>query len=260
MMRTLITTLTLLLFVGVTTSSTLAAKYKVTKVSNGGKITGMIHLKGSVPKPERIAVAKNPEACGTEDRMIQWVETGNGGGLQNMVVYLHKVKEGKDWPKKSGDFVIDQVKCDFKPWLQILPKGSKLTVKNSDPVLHNIHIRELKGVRPGRKYRPVKATMYNEGQPPGSGDINTEIKARMRGNLIRVNCEAHNFMFAWMFAADNPYAVYTGKDGSFTIDNIPPGKHILRAWHPTLGLKEKKLEVKAGETLSHHFTYKTKKS
>ncbi|MBC8258791.1 MAG: carboxypeptidase regulatory-like domain-containing protein [SAR324 cluster bacterium] len=236
-----------------------AKKYKVIEVKNGGSVSGSVLLKGKVPNPERIAVAKNPEACGTEDRMIKWVEAGEKGGLQNMVVYLYKVKKGKGWKNDSGTYEIDQKDCDFHPWLKIVPKGSKLIVKNSDPVLHNIHIRELKGVKPGKRYRPVKKTVYNEGQPPGSGDINTEIKTRMRGNLIRINCEAHNFMFAWMFAADHPYVVQTNADGSYSIDNIPAGKYKLRAWHPTLGLKEQKIKVAAGASVTQDFTFKGKK-
>ncbi len=174
--------------------------------------------------------------------MINWVEAGENGGLSNMVVFLHKVKKGKAWQEHSGNYDIDQKNCDFDPWIQVVPKGSGLTVKNSDPVLHNIHIRELKGVRAGKRYRPVKKTMFNEGQPPGSGDIETEIKSRIKDNFIRINCEAHNFMFAWIFAADHPYVVQTGKDGSYTIDDIPAGKYKLRAWHPTLGLQEEKLK------------------
>ncbi len=236
-----------------------AGKYKVIDVKNGGSVSGTVLLKGSAPKPERIAVAKNPDTCGTEDRLIKWVEAGDKGGLQNMVVYLYKVKKGKGWKNDSGTYEIDQKNCDFNPWLRIVPKGSKLIVKNSDPVLHNIHIRELKGVKPGKRYRPVKKTMFNEGQPPGGGDINAEIKTRMKDNFVRINCEAHNFMFAWMFAADHPYVVQTSADGSFSIGDIPAGKYKLRAWHPTLGLQQQKIKVTAGGSITHDFTFKSKK-
>lgn len=236
-----------------------AKKYKVIEVKNGGVVSGMVKLKGKLPNPERIAVAKNPEVCGADDRLIKWVEADENGGLQNMVVYLHKVKKGKAWSSQPDSYLIDQKECRFSPWIQIVPKGSKLTVQNSDSVLHNIHIRELKGVRVGKRYRPVKKTMFNEGQPPGSGDIETEIKSRIRDNFIRINCEAHNFMFAWMFAADHPYVVQTAADGSFSIDDIPAGKYKLRAWHPTLGLQEKKIKVAEGGSVSADFTFKTKK-
>lgn len=243
------------------TPSVYAAKYKVTTFSNGGSISGFATLKGTPPKDERFAVAKNPEVCGTEDRMIKWVEVGENKGLKNMIVYLHKIKEGKDWSaeEKKKTAEIDQKNCTFTPWLKAVPKGTKLKVKNSDPVLHNIHIRQLVKVRPNRSYRPIKRTLNNEGQPPGQGDIFAEIKSRMRGNFIQINCEAHNFMFAWMFAADNPYYVQTGEDGSYSIENIPPGKYKLRAWHPTLGLKEiKGFEVRAGGKMTKNFLFKSK--
>ena len=212
------------------TSTVYAAKYKVVNVSKGGSISGFVILKGVLPKPERFAIAKNPEVCGTKDRMIEWVEVGSKGGLQNMFVYLHKAKTGKDWSneEKKRSSLIDQKDCKFDPWLKALPKGSKLTWRNSDPVLHNIHLRELAGVKPDGNYRPFKKTLHNEGQPPGQGYISTEIKTRIKGDFLQINCEAHNFMFTWIFAADNPYYAQTYMDGSYSIENIPPGKYQLR--------------------------------
>ena len=239
-----------------------ASKYKVVTVSNGGSVSGKVTLQGAQPAPEKILITKNKEVCGTGNREVQWVPLGKNQGLLETVVYLKKIKKGKGWkgalPASKG--TMDQKKCLFSPWLQIVKIGAGMTIRNSDPVLHNIHIRELIGIKVG-KARGVKRTMLNEAQPGAPGDpaqdLETKIKPR-RSNFVAINCEAHNFMFAWMFAANHPYVAKTGADGSYKIDGIPPGKYTLSVWHPTLGLQEKKIKVKGGDSLSQSFSYKVK--
>ena len=52
---------------------------------------------------------------------------------------------------------------------------------------------------------------------------------------------------AWVTAVDHPYFAVTGKDGTFIIKDVPPGKYKIVALHrkgaPT-GI-EKEIEVKA---------------
>lgn len=238
------------------------AKYKVAQISNGGSISGTVLLDGVQPAPEKILITKNEDICGKGYRSVQWVPMGSNKGLQQMVVFLKKVKQGKGWDAKaiSAAPAISQKNCLFSPWIQIVRRGDELTIRNSDPVLHNIHIRELIGIKVG-KARGVKRTMLNEGQPGSpespAPDLTTKIKPR-RGNFIAINCEAHNFMFAWMFSANHPYAIVTGKKGGYRISDIPPGKYTLAAWHPTLGLQERKITVKSGGKLKQNFTYKPK--
>jgi len=47
-------------------------------------------------------------------------------------------------------------------------------------------------------------------------------------------------------------------DGSFTIDNIPPGKYNIIAWHGLLGEKKGKVTVAADSTVNIDFTFKGK--
>lgn len=240
-----------------------AKKYKVISVSDGGSISGRVSLKGKQPPPEKILITKNKDVCGSGYRALQWVPVGKNNGLQETVVYLKKIAAGKDWggPAAWGNNTISQNDCVFSPWMQIVRRGAQFTIKNADPVLHNIHIRELIGVKVGRP-RGVKRTMLNEAQPGERGalaeDLTTIIKPR-RGNYIAINCEAHNFMFAWMFAANHPYAVKTSSDGKYRIDNIPAGKYKLVAWHPTLGPQENKITVKSKKSINSDFVFKSKK-
>jgi hypothetical protein len=79
------------------------------------------------------------------------------------------------------------------------------------------------------------------------------VKVR-RANVVKIECDAHDFMHAWAFTADNPYAAVTKEDGSFSIDGLPDGDYELKAWHPVLGEKSAKVTVKGAATASFEFT------
>jgi len=229
-----------------------AAKYKEVDVADGGTISGKVSFEGALPDDavEKILITKNPEVCGTGEREVIWVDVKDGA-LRGSFVYIDKIKEGKKWPAPAGgNYLINQEKCRFKPWAQVVKPGP-VTIRNSDKgVLHNINTREMIGVEKGRV---VKRTMFNFGQPD-PGDIEQPIKPR-RSPFVSINCEAHNFMFGFMMAPPHPYAVVVGDDGSFSIDNVPPGDYTVKAWHPRLGVVKTKVSVPAKGAAEANFTF-----
>ena len=62
---------------------------------------------------------------------------------------------------EDGKYVINQKECRFQPWIRVYKRGGDLTVKNGDPVLHNINFREMIG--------KVKKTVFNVAQPGEKG-------------------------------------------------------------------------------------------
>jgi len=227
-------------------------KYKETSVADGGSVKGKVSFKGDVPSDaiENILITKNADVCGKGEREVVWVDVKDGA-LRGVFVFIDKIKEGKKWGKPEfGEYLVNQKGCRFRPWAQVVRPGPFI-IRNSDAgVLHNINARELIGVEKGRV---VKKTLFNFGQPD-PGDIKDKIKPR-RSSYIGINCEAHNFMFGYMLAPVHPYAVVVGDDGSFTIDNIPPGKYTLKAWHPRFGVKKAKITVSAKGSLDADFEF-----
>ncbi|MHA1165763.1 MAG: carboxypeptidase-like regulatory domain-containing protein [Alphaproteobacteria bacterium] len=227
-------------------------KYKEVDVTDGGAVKGKVTFKGDAPADaiENILITKNEDVCGKGEREVVWVDVKDGA-LRGVFVFISKIKEGKKWAKPEfGEYLVNQKGCRFRPWAQVVRPGP-FVIRNSDAgVLHNINARELIGVEKGRV---VKKTLFNFGQPD-PGDIKDKIKPR-RSSYIGINCEAHNFMFGYMLAPVHPYAVVVGDDGSFSIDNIPPGKYTLKAWHPRFGVKKAKIEVSAKGSLDVNFEF-----
>ena len=62
---------------------------------------------------------------------------------------------------------------------------------------------------------------------------------------IKLTCDVHKWMGAWIIVRDNPYFALTGEDGTFEITEIPPGSYTMVIWHESLERIEKKVELGA---------------
>jgi hypothetical protein len=206
------------------------AEYTEAPVTNGGSIAGKVTYDGTPPKPETIAVTQDPDTCGKTRLEDAW-SVGADGAVANVVVYLVDIKAGKkmDFPAQP---VIDQKGCHYEPHVQIIAKGSELQVKNSDPILHNIH-----------SYLGTN-TVLNLAEPKQGMVIAKKIT---KAGGMTLKCDIHSFMRGAIFTAETPYAVLTGKDGTFEIKDVPPGTYEIATFHEVASPKSATVTVKTGE-------------
>ena len=222
-----------------------ATPYSEGTVTGGGTINGKVRFAGTVPAPENMAINKDMEICGGDHRVHQTVKV-EAGGLGEVVVALKGIKQGKAWDPDLASASLLQEKCEFLPYMQIMKKGTELQVKNGDDVSHNIHTYELIG--------RARVSQFNVQQPAGS-TFSKSIKMR-RGNVIRMECDQHDFMIGWAYIPDNPYYAVVATDGSFSIPDVPAGTYEVEAWHPYLGVQKSSATVEAGGTVALDFEFK----
>ncbi len=222
-----------------------AAKYKEIEVSNGGTLFGKVEVDVAKAESEGFLISKDPEVCGTGERAVDWVRT-NGGALLDTVVYIDEIDAGKAFPEESKKVMIDQKKCKFLPYLSTMANGGNLEAVNSDSVTHNIHTYELIG--------RARRSVINVSQSEQGNKINKMIKLR-KGVAMKVECDVHNFMHAFVFVAGNPYYAVVNDKGEFTIEGVPAGKYTVKSWHGRLGDKEMEVEVSAGGKAEAKFAY-----
>ncbi len=206
--------------------------YEVVAVSEGGIIEGRVTYEGRVPI-KRIIPTKDKEVCG-EPRDQAEIRVGKDKGVQDAVVYLKGVTKGKDWGAPDQVPVLDNKSCQFVPAIQVIRVGP-IAIHNSDPVLHNT--RAFYGRR----------TAFNVALPNLGDQVTQELP---RPGMVRVECDAHGWMLAHVFVADNPYYALTGEDGGFRITDIPPGDYSLVATQSYTGDNETPVSLKGGETLT----------
>ena len=223
--------LALVFLVGVFPSPALS--YEEMQVTNGGAIRGTVIYAGEVPM-RKIIPTKDQQVCGGI-REVPQVLVGAGGGVLDAIVYLKEVPKGKRWDKPKKTPTINNRKCNFEPHVQVMPAGMNLAILNSDPVLHNTH-----GFL-------IKATVFNVAMPKQGMRVERPIR---KPGIVRVECDAHGWMLAWIYAADNPYYAVTGKDGTFSIPAVPPGEYIMVVWQEHTGSMEMPVTVKSNETVT----------
>ena len=206
-----------------------ARAYQDGPVSGGGSITGKVVFNGT-PGTRKVIPTKDVAVCGRpyEETLIQ---VGPDKGVQNAVVYLVEVAQGKAWPAQPKPPEIDNAKCKFEPNIQVVRPG-KLDVVNSDPILHNTH-----------GYYG-KRTVFNLALPNQGQRISVDVP---RPGAVRIDCDAHGWMEAWIYVVDNPYYSLTGADGKFSISDVPAGTYKLVGVHPFTDPVEQSVTVAAGK-------------
>jgi plastocyanin len=184
----------------------------------GGSISGKVVLAGAVPPPKKLDVTIDQYVCGNvkeaEDLLLSPQRE-----IRNAVVWLDNPPAGAAAAALPTPVEMDQNKCVFVPRLVIVPAGGTVNFLNSDRLLHNIHTTP--------KVNPA----INRTQPKDRTIPFTFEKPE----IVRINCDLHSWMVAWVVVAVHPYYAITGPSGSFSFDNLPPGQYKLQVWQERLG-------------------------
>ena len=226
--------------------SALAAALQVAPAAD---ITGTITLKGTPPKEKEITPVMEDATCGKMHTTVpttHFYVVGGKGELADVIVSLQGIS-GKSAGASAPPVTLDQKGCEYVPSIFAVQTDQKIIVKNSDPVLHNVH--NLPGEGSGNKEK-------NEAQLPNGPDLTFSFSKPE--NFLKIKCDVHQWMFAWVSIFDHPYFAVSAKDGTFKIANVPPGKYKLQAAHRKAGVVTQEIEVKEGEPAKVDFTLEAK--
>jgi len=192
------------------------------QVATAGDISGTITLKGTPPAEKPITPLKDDPNCGklhTETPTTHHYVVGSKGELANAFITIKGPGIGGKSGASAPPVLLDQKGCEYVPHILAMQVDQKLRVKNSDPVAHNVHPSPIV---PGNKED-------NKMQVPNGPDLTFSFaKPEM---FLKVLCNVHTWMFAYICVVDHPYYALSDKDGKFTIKNVPPGKYKIVALH-----------------------------
>ncbi|MDB6110814.1 MAG: hypothetical protein JWR69_2564 [Pedosphaera sp.] len=206
------------------------------QAASAADITGTVTLNGT-PPPEQVNThISNDPICGklhSEPVKTQFFVVGPKGELKDVVVTL-KGAPAKSGGESAAPALVDQTKCEYVPYVMAVQTGQKILVKNSDPVMHNVH--------PTPKVAGNKEE--NKAQMAGGADLTFSFANPEK--FLKFQCNVHDWMFAYVTVVDSPYFAVTDKDGNFKIANVPAGKYTVEVAHRKAGATTKEVEVKDG--------------
>ncbi len=206
-------------------------------------LAGRATFQGTVPKAIsiRMEADRNCVSQHQDPVYLQQVEVNEQGGLRNVFVWVKQGLESQTFQPPSTPVVLDQRGCIYVPRVLGIQTGQKLKVLNSDPAMHNVHPL------------PRQNQEFNLSQPPnGLPLVKTFEHPEV---MVRVMCNIHPWMRAYVAVVPHPYFAVTATDGSFEIRDLPPGEYTLAAWHETLGRQEQKVTVGVNETKAVRFVF-----
>jgi hypothetical protein len=234
---------------GMTVGAWPSFAYDVIAVQHGGTVEGTIRLNGAMPEPKgfNLITFPDPAYCGRISngrgwRLLRDFLVNQQGGLKDAIVLLEGVEAGK--PFELSVPLIEARDCQFAPFMTIIRNGHAVEVINMDPVMHDIQGYET-SIEAGARvlfnsplvmnhqhHRGDIHAMHNHA--PGKSLVGPLYLNRGRRTFY-MQCGFHAYMESWAMAVNNPYYALTDANGSYKIDNIPPGTYQLVVWHPQTG-------------------------
>ncbi len=194
------------------------ANYDTIAVKDGGTIVGTVKWTGPAVKPPSVPITKNPEVCdpeGTKVRDMERLVVGPDGGVENTVVYLKSITQGKAMDLPASRRTLDQKNCRYVPHISLVPLQGEFAIKSSDPILHTVQMFGAASINLPFPFQ------------------NTYIKRTLdTPGVIDLKCNAgHTWMNGTIIVVRHPYITVTDEHGGFRLTDVPPGSYEIAAWH-----------------------------
>jgi hypothetical protein len=191
--------------------------------ASAGDVVGKVTLKGTPPPSITIAYDETCSKLKPTVPTTRHYVVGKDNGLANVFVYISKGLEGKTFTAPTEAVLLDQVGCNYNPYVFGVMVGQPVSIRNSDPVLHNIHA--LPKVDGNSEFNRAQTSQGEENTNWWVDNIKSpEV-------MVKIKCDVHEWMLAYGAVVANPYFAVTDADGNFKIPNVPAGSYTLTAYH-----------------------------
>ena len=172
---------------------------------SNGAIRGRVELSRVAPLLERrpnVSDLGGPSRRDLPDRL-------------RSIVYLDTAPRGAFEQSDSGRAIMNQRNETFVPHVLAITTGTTVDFPNSDRIYHNVFSLS--------KTAPFDLGRYAVGH---SKSIRFD-----RPGMVRVFCDIHSHMNAFILVFGHPFFAMTDSDGRYRLDNVPPGTYGIVAWN-----------------------------
>lgn len=183
-------------------------------------VKGTVRIKGEIPKPRKIRMNDVEQHCGKLNKGevdADDVSADPKGFVKWAFVYVKKGLEGKTFEVPKTPTVIQQQGCRYTPHVAGVMVGQDFVMKSGDPILHLPHVAP----KNNREWAFSQAKV---------GDSKTK-QFTAAEVMVRLICDVHPWMEAWIGVLDHPFHATTEQGGKFEIKGLPAGTYTLEVWH-----------------------------
>jgi plastocyanin len=193
-------------------------------MAGGASIRGRVELRRSPapadPGRPQVAELGMPAAREAVDR-------------RRSVVYLETVPQSAFEAPSPLRAVLDQRNETFVPPVVAITVGSSVDFPNSDKVYHNV-------------FSLSKTRRFDLGRYPRGQSRSVVFD---RTGVVRVFCEIHSHMSAYVLVFAHRFFSVTDVEGRFRIDGIPAGSYTLALWNDGNVRSRREVRVESGQLL-----------
>ncbi|HVO12655.1 MAG TPA: carboxypeptidase regulatory-like domain-containing protein [Vicinamibacteria bacterium] len=145
------------------------------------------------------------------------------------VVYLESAPQPAFAQPQPRRATLDQRNESFVPYVLAITVGSTVDFPNSDRTYHNV-------------FSLSKTKRFDLGRYPRGQSRSVRFE---QPGVVRVFCEIHSHMSAWILVFAHPYFATTDAEGRYRIDGVPAGAYTLAAWNDGVVRARREVEVGA---------------
>jgi plastocyanin len=131
------------------------------------------------------------------------------------LVYLDTAPRGAFDEPEPGHAVMDQRNETFVPRLLAVTTGTVVDFPNSDRTYHNV-------------FSLSRARRFDLGRYASGRSKAVRFD---RPGVVRVFCDIHSHMSAFVVVFNHPFFRVTDADGRYRLDNVPPGHYTVVGWY-----------------------------
>ncbi|HEY0195158.1 MAG TPA: hypothetical protein VGC42_28785 [Kofleriaceae bacterium] len=180
--------------------------------------TPLVKTKDTGPQPAVVGNSDVDEppisASGKAPASLRGTITVAGRPLDGLGTVMLFPETGVSPRRKPKQRVVEQRDKTFLPHVLAVPPGSTVAFPNFDGVYHNVF-----SISPTKKF---DVGLYKDGDT-------RELKFEKPG-IVRLGCNIHAKMSAYILVVDAPHYVVVDGGKPFNFRSLAPGKYKVRAW------------------------------
>jgi plastocyanin len=154
------------------------------------------------------------------------------------VVYLEEAPQAAFETPPPGRARLDQRNETFVPYVLAVTVGSTVDFPNDDPIYHNV-------------FSLSKPKRFDLGRYPRGQSRSVVFD---RPGVVRVFCEIHSHMTAFILVFAHRYFAVTDAEGRYRIEGVPLGSYTLAVWNDGAVRARREMRVgSAGDAVEQDF-------